>query len=140
MARLRRISDGCDRSGEIDWLREALRRYFEGVSDGLRLEDALEVAVPQHAAPWWRVEAISRRDDALRELAEKYYPQPSLAQRAVLVEMAIDRYAGSAWKRDRRRNSCPNNYLGTEFELLFRAFEAHEGMPGGRMLRRILAK
>ncbi|MEX2479440.1 MAG: hypothetical protein WD928_01125 [Gammaproteobacteria bacterium] len=50
------------------WVAEGLARYLEHAADGMRLEEALGLAVGRDAWPWWRLEQRDRERDAARKL------------------------------------------------------------------------
>ncbi|MES0076952.1 hypothetical protein [Mesorhizobium sp. M0058] len=140
LQRIRRIAHGFDQPDDREWIAAALRRYLAAADDGLSIEDALELTAPARAMPWWRVDALARRDMALCELARVFYPSPSLSQRAAGVYDALARYARAEWPRDQRLESMPVHYVGTPAELLFSAMKAHPEMLSERQVTRIVAK
>ena len=135
----------CCLSGEpldanlSEWLGEALQAFLEHACG--TVDDALGLKFPQGGVPWWREEAIGKRDAALREMVSGYFADYSLAATARAIGIVANRYAASSWRFDRDRDEMPARYRGTQMELVWRAFKSGAAMPiGERQLRNILAK
>ena len=140
LQRIRRIAHGFDQPDDREWMSAALRRYLAAADDGLSIEDALELTAPSRALPWWRVDALARRDMALRELATVFFASASLSQRAADVYDALARYRRAEWPRDQRLESVPLHYIGKPEEILFFALKAHPEILSERQVRRIVAR
>jgi hypothetical protein len=143
--RLRRIAQRAlagERLGEDSaWLAAAVARYEREAARGVTLDDAFGVATHAGCAPWWREEALARRDQALRELAGRFFGELCVSKQAEELRRLISRYATTTWLRtDRNLSEMPTGYSGTPRELLFRAFSACDGrLPSsGRWLIKIL--
>jgi hypothetical protein len=117
------------------WLGVALDRYLQGASDGLTLGAALDV----EPGAWWQAEQRARRDDALREYAQRFLQGGSGWARATALSEAVLRYASTAWLQD-RRTGLSAGMAGLPREVLHRAFAACDGdMPGSaKQFERIL--
>lgn len=121
-----------------DWLASAFDAFL---SQRCRsLHDAFHLNFPKGGVPWWREEAMRKRDAALRELARRCHAGHSISAQSRQISRRCDRYAASAWRFDRNREDMPPSYLRTPKELIWRAFKSGAAMPlGERQLRNILA-
>jgi|SRR5262245_3682775 len=121
------------------WLGKALSDYLD--HRAASLQDALGLRMPKGGVPWWREEAMRRRDEALRELARLHFPQLSVAAQARRIGELARRYGAASWRFDRALSECPRNLVGTQLEQIWRAFKAGAPLPlGERQLRQILAR
>ena len=140
---LRQISERCRADGTLDpslsrWLAESLDRFLNHECDSI--EDALGLRQPRGGVPWWLVEAMYARDAALRDLANALAGERSVSARARAVCKLTDRYASSAWLRDRARETMPTAYADTEMQYVWTAFKSGAPIPlGERQFRNILA-
>ena len=141
---LREISRRC-RGGEplgpdlADWLADSLQGFLD--RRYRTVEEAFGLIFPQGGIPWWREEAIRKRDAALRQLAERFHGDLSPCAQARQIHTIAVRYATSAWRHDRERGDMPGRYLGSIKEYLWRAFTSGAAMPiCERQMRNILAK
>ncbi len=140
---LREIRERCRADGMLDpplsrWLAESLDRFLN--HECASLEDALGLRQPRGGVPWWLVEAMYARDAALRDLANALAGERSVSARAREVCKLTDRYASSAWLRDRERETMPATYADTALQYVWAAFKSGAPMPlGERQLRNILA-
>ncbi len=123
---------------ESRWLGASLASFLEHRCHSV--DDALGLRFPQGGVPWWREEAIRKRDAALRELAACFYGELSTSAKAKRIHMLMGRYAASTWRYDRDREAMPPRYGGAPHAYLWRAFKSGAAMPiGERQLRNILA-
>ena len=141
---LREILDRC-RDGEpldhdlADWLSQALEGYL--TQRFRTLEEALGLIFPRGGIPWWREEAMRKRDAALRQLAENFHGGRSPTSLARVIALSAKRYAATSWRLDCTTADMPECYRGTPKECLWRAFKAGAPMPiGERQLRNVLAR
>lgn len=105
------------------------------------INEAFGLRFARGGVPWWLEEAMRRRNGALRELAEKYFPELSVSAQARQIRTLSIRYAASAWRFDGPRGAMPDHYIGTANEWLYRAFAAGAPMPiCERQLRVILGR
>ena len=140
---LREIAEICQSGKPLDpkharWLGSVLTKYL---SQRVRsIEDAMGIRSPRGGVPWWMEEAMRKRDQALRMLAEQCASHlGSSAQARYIYQLAI-RYAASAWRFDRERATLPQGYAGSVQEYLWLAFTSGAPMPiGERRLRTLLA-
>ena len=141
--RLRQVSGRLLAGEELDrdladWLGTALQGFLN--RRHRTVEQALGLRFAQGGVPWWRAEAMRKRDAALRELGERFFAALSPCAHAERIWTLATRYAASAWRLDRDGDELPRRYLGTEKECLWRAFASGAAMPlGARQLRNILA-
>jgi hypothetical protein len=132
--------DGQRLEGEVArWLGQGLETFLAHRTSSLH--EALGLRVPKGGVPWWREEAIRRRDAALRELASCYFGGLSASAKAREVERLARRYAASAWRFDRNREEMPADYAGKAQQWVWLAFKSGAPMPlGQRQLRQILGR
>ncbi len=122
-----------------EWLGTALQGFLN--RQYRTVEEALGLYFPQGGVPWWREEAIRKRDGALRDLADSFFGELSPCAQAHRIWTDATRYAASAWRIDRDLAGMPDRYLGTIKEYLWLAFSSGATMPiGDRQLRNILAR
>ncbi|MCL5775429.1 hypothetical protein M1105_00265 [Limibaculum sp. FT325] len=120
-----------------DWLAGALSRYLEQRCE--TLNEAFGVIHGRGGVPWWRERAIRRRDEALRALVHEHFSHLSVYARAKRVAELAERYARTAWPRDRALDAMPEAYRGTPRAGLWEAFRAGAKMPvSERRLRTLL--
>ena len=140
---LREITRLCHAGEPLDqdlsrWLGNSLQDFLDHRCRSI--DAALGLRFAQGGIPWWREEAIRARDAALRQLVARYFAALNTSTRAREVFRLSIRYAGSAWRHDRERETMPHHYAGTGHENLWRAFQSGAAMPiGERQLRTILA-
>lgn len=139
---LRQIVERCHQGQPLDeelseWLVSSISLFLNHTCK--TVDEALGLKSPQGGVPWWREEAIRRRDDSLRKLAHRFYEGFAPSGRAKEIRTLADRYAATSWRFDRERSDMPANYLDTPKELLWQAFKSGATMPiGERQLRNIL--
>jgi len=144
IASLRDIARCCRTGAQLPadqarFLADALDRFLAHRAPSL--EAALGLRFPRGGVPWWREEAMRRRDAALRALAERHHAGETVTARARAIAVAARRYAATAWREDAHRDAMPAHYAGTPREGLYRAFASGAPMPlGERQLRTILGK
>jgi hypothetical protein len=140
--RLREIVESCASGQPLHsdlsrWLADGLSRFL--AHQATTIEEALGVQSMRGGVPWWREEAIRKRDALLRVLALQYFTDKTVTQMAREIYRLACRYAESAWRFDRNRDVMPPQYRGTPQEWLFRAFRLSATMPvSERHLRTIL--
>jgi len=140
--RLRDVSSFCRRGAALPpdlagWLAAGIERFLG--REARDLDGALGLIQAQGGIPWWREDAIRRRDAALRRLSAAMCPDTGVTARARRIAEVLRRYAGSAWRIDREHAAMPPHYFGTAQEQLWRAYKAGAAMPlGERQLRTIL--
>jgi hypothetical protein len=140
--RLRTVSSFCRQGAPLppelaSWLASGIERFLGRESRDL--DGALGLIQGQGGIPWWREDAIRRRDAALRRLWQAVCPEAGVTARARRIAELLRRYAGSAWRLDRERIAMPEDYAGAPHEQLWLAFKSGAVMPlGERQLRTIL--
>lgn len=144
IANLREIARRC-RTGEplshnlSLWLGDSLNAFLS--RQCASIEDALGLRAPRGGVPWWREEAIRRRDSAIRTLADDQFTELRPSAQARQIHTLAVRYAASAWRYDRCLEQVPAHYQGKPNEWLWRAFKSGAPMPiCERQLRQILAR
>ena len=140
--RLYGISQRC-RAGEMltpddmDWLGRKLTAFLEHRC--ATLEEAMGLRAGRGGVPWWREQAIRRRNGALRELAARFYPGQCISAQARAIFTLAIRYGSTRWRRDRELEAPPPHYSKAPHALLWHAFASGAPMPiGQRSLRSIL--
>ncbi len=119
------------------WLASSLQQFLDQRSPSI--DDAFGVRNGRGGVPWWMEASIRARDGALRQLAVSGFESATVSARAARIRELSIRYAASAWRHDRARETMPAQYAGTAHEWLWRAFKAGAAMPlGERQLRKIL--
>lgn len=83
--------------------------------------------------------ALAERDRLLCEAAETYFGNLTDNGRAAALHGALDRFATTAWLRERVLDECPARHLGTVREACWRALKLHEHVLSARAIRRKLA-
>ncbi len=141
---LRDISDRCLADLPLTedhghWLGAALERFLN--EPGTPIGEALGLRFARGGVPWWKEEAIRKRDAVLRELVERFFGEFTPARQAHEIATMANRYAASAWRHDREHGDMPRHYAGTRKESLWQAFASGAPMPiGERQLRHILGR
>ena len=79
--------------------------------------------------PWWKAEAIAKRDAALRELYQRFHSDAAPWRAAGEIERQTKIYETGRWRRDKDRNEMPATYIGHVQEYLWRAFKSGAQMP-----------
>jgi hypothetical protein len=136
---LRTITRKClnNNDDQLRWLGRSLEDFLAHRCRSV--DEALGLRFPRGGIPWWREDAIRKRDAALRELAAKHCRGSSVSALARGVRALSVRYAASAWRFDCRRRSMPAHYAGGDHECLWHAFSSGAPMPiSERQLRNIL--
>ena len=110
VGRLRRIAaalEAGERPGPADgeWLASRLQRYIDGAALGLTIATALDLALGSSEPTWFQEEQRGQRDDAIHDLAARYYPSLRPGTQAREIERLALRYAASAWRHDRDRGA-----------------------------------
>lgn len=137
---LRAVCRRCldDSDDQLRWLGRSLNEFLAHRCQ--TVDEALGLRFARGGVPWWREEAIRKRDAALRELAARCFAGLPVTAQARQVRMAAVRYAASAWRFDRGRPAMPPHYADSAHEWLWQAFSAGAPMPlGERQLRHVLA-
>jgi len=140
--RLRDVSSFCRQGAPLPpdlayWLAAGIERFLG--REARDLDGALGLIQAQGGIPWWREDAIRRRDAALRRLRDIVCPAAGVTQRARRIAELLRRYAASTWRLDREHAAMPAHYGGTAQEQLWLAFKSGAAMPlGERQLRTIL--
>lgn len=140
---LRRAAAILAESGDAASRRVAagLRDYLDNAAMGIGLETSLGLARMPGQSAWWTVEAIDRRNAALRDLDARHFSDKRPASAAYEIHKLAARYAVSAWLIDRTHQEMPVGYAGTAKEFLWRAFKSDEDMPiAKRTIERILSE
>jgi len=135
----RRCAIGQPLTAELaQWLGRSLGEYLSHRAGSI--DEAFGLRASRGGVPWWREEAIRRRDGMLRQLAQRHFPTASVSQQARQIYLLALRYAAAAWRFDRQRDEMPIGYAGTVKEELWSIFKTGAPMPRERHLRTILAQ
>ena len=122
------------------WLEPRLRNYLTRASEGVTLDQSLEVAVGPGESPWYTREAMAARDDAIRKLASQHFGNLDLSGQADAIAQAIRRYRRARWRFDKLKECMPETYTDTPSESLYEVLCKGDGdaPQSKRHLRRIL--
>jgi len=131
--------DGKPLDGDLaEWLGAAIDGYL--TRQFRTLEEALGLIFPRGGIPWWREEAMRKRDAALRALADSFLGDLAPCVQARQIWTLAQRYAASSWRFDQDNGDMPANYEGTVKQSLWQAVKSGAPMPiGERQLRNVLA-
>ena len=125
---------------DAKWMAQALENYLAAASRGADLEICFGLKPMPGGDPWWTLEAIESRNAAIREMAERFWPDVRPANQADKIHRAALRYAASSWRFDRDRPGMPSEYADTPKECLWQAFASGGKMPlAKRQLETILS-
>ena len=142
LERLRSIARRCGDGQPLDadealWLRHCLEEFLSHQTTSIH--QAFGLRFPRGGVPWWREEALRKRDAALRDLAARHFAGHSTAGCARRLCQLSQRYAATGWRFDSACSEMPERYVGTPHEQLWHAFKSGAAMPlGERHLRTIL--
>jgi hypothetical protein len=137
---LRAVCRRCldDSDDQLRWLGHSLNEFLTHRCQSV--DEALGLRFARGGVPWWREEAIRKRDAALRRMAARHFAGLPVTAQARQVRTATVRYAASGWRFDRDRSAMPPHYADSIHECLWQAFAAGAPMPiGERQLRHVLA-
>jgi hypothetical protein len=140
---LRKIAQSCRLGAPLEdnlavWLSESLEQFL--AHRAASIDEALGLRAPRGGIPWWREEAMRRRDSLLREFAATHYVGRSVCATARQIRLLSLRYVASAWRFDRVHDAMPEHYRDTPKEWIWRIFKTGAPMPiGERHLRTILS-
>jgi len=119
------------------WLGQSLSRFLS--HERATTDEAFGLQRARGGVPWWKEEAMRRRDAALRDLAKLLCPTASVAAQARRVRSLALRYAATAWPRERDEETPPPASREPLRERLWTAFKSGAPMPiGERQLRHVL--
>lgn len=136
---LRRVAGRQETEADRAELADRVRLYLQGAEHGVSLDEAFALTCAPGQSPWWRSEALGRRDAAIRTLARRYFAGRSVALQAAQVHAALDIYASGLWRFDRRNSDPPKHYLGTPKLILFDILRASDKILSVRQIQRILS-
>jgi hypothetical protein len=141
---LREIAQRCQYGEPLppdlsDWLGQSLSRFLS--RERQTTDEAFGLQRARGGVPWWKEEAMRRRDAALRNLARILCPTLPVATQARRIHTLALRYASSAWLRERDSETPPAASQGTFRQWLWIAFKSGAPMPiGERQLRHVLCR
>jgi hypothetical protein len=84
------------------------------------------------------LDAIHRRDALLIE-AGRFYAGVSGREAARLIRVALLRYRGGRWRRERTELTCPAQHAGKLTALLWRLLRTRDAVPSEGLIRAVLA-
>jgi hypothetical protein len=85
---------------------------------------------------WDRAVRVGRRDELLREAAERHFGELSLENRATSMARAYNTYRRRRWPSERARDVCPHEDHESLNALLWRALKKWECGPMKRVRMR----
>jgi hypothetical protein len=125
LERLKRIVEAVRDTPDGEWFDAVLTRYVAGAPAGVRLDEAVGVAVALGGVPWWTEQRRATREAAIRELAATFTGPPWC--RAQAVADALRYYQSTGWRHDKARGgpwtSDPRR------KLMFEIFAVDERPP-----------
>lgn len=136
---LRRVADRQETEADRAEIADRVRLYLQGAEYGVSLDEAFALTCAPGQAPWWRSEALGRRDAAIRALARQFHPGRAVARQAADIHAALLIYKSGCWRFDRRNSEPPASYLGTPRAILFDILRLSEVILSERQLQRILS-
>lgn len=139
LALLRRIAAGRETEADRLAIADRLRVYLAQAAAGTTLEAVFGLAAGAGQVPWWRAEALDRRDAGLRALASAFHGGRALSQQAQAIRTALAAYARAGWQSDRGRAAVSIKHIGTEREILFGILSACDAVPSVSHIRRVLS-
>lgn len=89
--------------------------------------------------PWREGWLLERRDDVLRTMAGRFFAGQPQAAQADAIHTALERYAASAWLRERALDVCPSRHAGAVTASCWTLLRLRDSVPSVRHIRRILA-
>lgn len=81
----------------------------------------------------------TKRDQLLREAATRFVPARPVAEQARELYRALVRYAGSAWKQERRVRSCPARHRDRIEEFCWHILKVKDQAVGIDRIRKVLS-
>lgn len=99
LGRLRRLADRLLEHEDEDaaWFKAALMVYEAGAGEEVTLDRALGLAPTPGQEGWWTIEARTRRDALLREIARRFYAGELSERRgAAKIASPLGQFAGGA--------------------------------------------
>lgn len=121
---------GRDGSAEADALLAIIESVRAGCVDSL--DEALGLKSRPGSRRWQTLAALEARDAHLRAAASTFdLAAPELARK-------LDRYASTAWPRDRASSTCPSRLEGKPEADFWRALRAWPRQVGERQLQKML--
>jgi L-asparaginase II len=75
----------------------------------------------------------------LRTMAGRFFAGQPQAVQADAIHTALERYAASAWARERALDACPDRHAGTVAACCWTVLRLRDSVPSSRHIRRILA-
>jgi hypothetical protein len=116
----------------------AFGQYLAGQADTLDAAMGLPRRRPGERS--WRTKAvIDRRNELLREIADRYYSDRCPAAQAQEIATDLSRYASSAWVREREAETCPSRHHGSVREMFWRMLMLRDHVLSERTIRSVLA-
>ena len=102
VARLRELRGRLSGGDELErWTAACISDYLEHAQHGRTLDASFELNPPPGGTPWWRVESLEARDNALRALAGKFSGEMDVAAQAGSMARMFRRYRDGRWRHDR---------------------------------------
>lgn len=136
---LRRVAERRETEADRAEVAERFSLYLDQADQGFSLEAAFELNRRPGQAPWWRSEALGRRDAAIRALARRFFPGRSVSFQAAQIYAGLGIYAAGQWRFDCRNPEPPPHYLGTPRAIMFDILRCSDVILSERQLQRILS-
>ncbi len=129
--------------------RDELAYAAARLRDGLEIDAEIRIAIADLVAdaargpgewPTATRRAFARRDELLREAHRIYWPDARPAPAAQEIAIRLNRYAASAWLRERHLDACPPRHEGRPEALFWQALRLVERTPSPERIRKILVE
>ena len=134
---LRRVRDMLVAAGDASAanVAEAIGAILNGLDPVVAL--GLKATAGRRSA--LTVDRIASRDDLLRGMAIRHYPNMCTSAQAREIAAAADAYWRRAARADEALEDMPNSYIGMPREFLFHIARLPATVPSARTIRLVLA-
>lgn len=127
---------GAAHFAERDAVIASLERVTEAVREG-RSPAAPDVDLVAMALSLQPTEPLTARDRLVVNGMAQFFPNLSARARAESFATQWERYAASAWRRDRAAAELPPRLAGKLGEVFWRALKLHDWVLSAERLRRL---
>ncbi|MHC2623028.1 hypothetical protein ACVIW2_005060 [Bradyrhizobium huanghuaihaiense] len=118
-----------------------LMRLVEALSTGAELNDEQRAAAADVLRQLTLPPARHAEQDALIvKCRETFFVDLGDRKAAVQIEIGLNRYAASAWSRDRTAEKCPLRLVDKVTGAYWRILKASPRQPSAERIRKILSK
>lgn len=105
--RLRRLVESAPAFGtDGEWLAAALRQYLNHAHEGVTLDTCLGLTTHRGGTPWWKAQALRRRDDAIARLRD-LLPVGTYRSQALAIRTEVTHFRRTRWAAVTEQPSDP---------------------------------